>query len=68
MGLFGFAGAVEWEMSQDKRGQMTYYLYLKARKEGHQGSLEEVSEKGRGNRFGKGLSGGKDLLSLFYLL
>lgn len=63
MSLFGFQGKVEWDMYEDKRGQARYTLAIKARKEGHRGQLEDVSEKARGGKHGKGVSGGEESLS-----
>ena len=38
-------------------------LFIKARKEGHRGKLEDVSVKARGGKVGKGVSGGEESLS-----
>lgn len=63
MSHFQFEGEVDWESSEDKRGRTHFKLYIKARKEGHRGSLEDVSTKARGGRVGKGVSGGEESLS-----
>ncbi|KZE54107.1 chromosome segregation protein SMC [Brevibacillus parabrevis] len=63
MDRFGFDGEVSWEMHESRQGEMKYYLYMKARKQGHRGSLEEVSVKGRGGKVGRGVSGGEESLS-----
>lgn len=63
MGEFGFGGKIDWEMKPDRRNQVHYYLYLRARKEGHRGKMEDVSTKARGGKVGKGVSGGEESLS-----
>ncbi|MFJ9203250.1 hypothetical protein ACIROP_00110 [Bacillus velezensis] len=39
MSLFGFQGEIDWDMRTDRRHQIHYALYIKARKEGHRGKL-----------------------------
>lgn len=69
MDQFGFEGELDWDMQEDKKGTMRYYLYLKAKKYGHKMAMEDVSIKARGGRHGVGLSGGeKSLVSLLYAL
>lgn len=69
IGQFGFDGEIDWEMHEDKKGNIRYYLYLKAKKYGHRMAMEDVSIKARGGRQGVGLSGGeKSLVSLLYAL
>ncbi|MUV37851.1 Autophagy-related protein 23 [Lentibacillus sp. JNUCC-1] len=63
MSLFGFEGKIEWDMNTNRRGQIRYTLFIKARKEGHRGKVEDVSEKARGGKVGKGVSGGEESLS-----
>lgn len=63
MSLFGFQGEIDWDMRTDRRNQIHYALYIKARKEGHRGNLEDVSIKARGGKVGKGVSGGEESLS-----
>ncbi|MGE9754944.1 AAA family ATPase [Bacillus inaquosorum] len=63
MSLFGFQGEIDWDMRTDRRHQIHYALYIKARKEGHRGKLEDVSVKARGGKVGKGVSGGEESLS-----
>lgn len=63
MSLFGFQAEVDWDMRTDRRNQIHYALYIKARKEGHRGKLEDVSVKARGGKVGKGVSGGEESLS-----
>ncbi|WP_066298516.1 AAA family ATPase [Bacillus sp. FJAT-29937] len=63
MSLFGFEGKIEWDMNTDRRGQIRYTLFIKARKEGHRGKIEDVSVKARGGKVGKGVSGGEESLS-----
>ncbi|WP_068675122.1 AAA family ATPase [Oceanobacillus sp. Castelsardo] len=63
MSKFGFEGKVDWDMNTDRRGRIRYTLFIKARKEGHRGKLEDVSVKARGGKVGKGVSGGEESLS-----
>ncbi|MCT2534753.1 AAA family ATPase [Aquibacillus koreensis] len=63
MSLFGFQGQIDWDMRTDRHNQIHYALYIKARKEGHRGKLEDVSVKARGGKVGKGVSGGEESLS-----
>lgn len=63
MSQFQFEGEVDWESSEDKRGRMHFKLFIKARKEGHRGTMEDVSTKARGGKVGKGVSGGEESLS-----
>ncbi|MFW5438563.1 AAA family ATPase [Paenibacillus apiarius] len=63
MDMFGFAGEVDWHHQESKHGEIKYFLNVRARKQGHRGPLEEVSLKGRGNKVGKGVSGGEESLS-----
>ncbi|MCM3341218.1 chromosome segregation protein SMC [Paenibacillus sp. MER TA 81-3] len=63
MDMFGFDGEVDWHHQESKHGDIKYFLNVRARKQGHRGPLEEVSLKGRGNKVGKGVSGGEESLS-----
>lgn len=63
MEQFHFEGKVEWSMDTNKHGEMRYYLYIKARKKGHRGKMEDISAKGRGGKVGSGVSGGEESLS-----
>ncbi|ASA25837.1 AAA family ATPase [Paenibacillus donghaensis] len=63
MSLFQFEGEIDWDYHEDRRGRTHFNLYIKARKEGHRGTLEDVSLKARGGRVGKGVSGGEESLS-----
>ena len=63
MAAFQFQGEISWEPREDKKGRTHFHLYLKARKEGHRGTMEDVSVKARGGRVGKGVSGGEESLS-----
>lgn len=63
MESFQFEGVIECERVEEKSGRVKYLLYLKVRKIGHQGQLEEVSAKARSGKFGKGVSGGEESLS-----
>ncbi|MBO0959665.1 chromosome segregation protein SMC [Neobacillus sp. MM2021_6] len=63
MSHFQFEGEVDWDSSEDKRGRTHFKLFIKARKEGHRGTMEDVSTKARGGRVGKGVSGGEESLS-----
>ncbi|TKI71916.1 hypothetical protein FC756_03735 [Lysinibacillus mangiferihumi] len=63
MDLFQFEGQVEKERIEEKSGRVTFRLYIKARKIGHQGALEDVSMKARSGKVGLGVSGGEESLS-----
>ncbi|KGA99071.1 chromosome segregation protein SMC [Alkalihalobacillus alcalophilus ATCC 27647 = CGMCC 1.3604] len=63
MNEFQFEGDVSWESYEDRRQRTLFKLYIKARKEGHKGALEDVSVKARGGKVGKGVSGGEESLS-----
>ncbi|MFP3390748.1 AAA family ATPase [Brevibacillus sp. SIMBA_040] len=63
MSHFQFEGDISWESYEDQRKRIHFKLYIKARKEGHRGSLEDVSIKARGGKVGKGVSGGEESLS-----
>ncbi|MGG1662735.1 chromosome segregation protein SMC [Brevibacillus sp. NRS-1366] len=63
MSHFQFEGDISWESLEDQRKRIHFKLYIKARKEGHRGSLEDVSIKARGGKVGKGVSGGEESLS-----
>ncbi|UQZ34854.1 chromosome segregation protein SMC [Paenibacillus sp. PK3_47] len=63
MSHFQFEGEIDWEHHEDRRGRTHFSLFIKARKEGHRGTMEDVSVKARGGRVGKGVSGGEESLS-----
>ncbi|MGE7843516.1 AAA family ATPase [Lysinibacillus sp. NPDC093712] len=63
MDLFQFEGQVEKERIEEKSGRVIFRLYIKARKIGHQGALEDVSMKARSGKVGLGVSGGEESLS-----
>ncbi|WP_251027970.1 MULTISPECIES: chromosome segregation protein SMC [unclassified Bacillus (in: firmicutes)] len=63
MSQFQFEGEISWEPYEDRRRRTHFNLYIKARKEGHRGAMEDVSIKARGGRVGKGVSGGEESLS-----
>lgn len=63
MGEFQFQSDINWDSVEDKKGRTTFRLYIKARKEGHRGTMEDVSFKARGGKVGKGVSGGEESLS-----
>ncbi|MCA0149712.1 AAA family ATPase [Rossellomorea vietnamensis] len=63
MSHFQFEGEVSWESYEDKKGRTHFRLFIKARKEGHRGTMEDVSTKARGGKVGKGVSGGEESLS-----
>lgn len=63
MSHFQFEGLVDWESYEDRKSRTHFKLYIKARKEGHRGKLEDVSTKARGGKVGKGVSGGEESLS-----
>lgn len=62
MSHFQFEGEVDWS-TEDKKGRTHFKLFIKARKEGHRGTMEDVSTKARGGKVGKGVSGGEESLS-----
>ncbi|MFC4354254.1 AAA family ATPase [Chryseomicrobium palamuruense] len=62
MSQFQFEGKVEWA-STEKKGRTLFSLFIKVRKEGHRGTMDDVSKKARGGRVGKGVSGGEESLS-----
>lgn len=69
MSHFQFEGDIDWDPYEDKRGRTHFKLYIKARKEGHRGTMEDVSTKARGGKVGKGVSGGEEsLTSLLFAL
>ena len=63
MDEFQFEGKIEYERFEDKKGRTTFKLYIKARKIGHSGRLEDVGTKARHGKLGKGVSGGEESLS-----
>lgn len=63
MDEFHFEGKIEYERYEDKKGRTTFKLYIKARKVGHSGRLEDVGTKARHGKLGKGVSGGEESLS-----
>jgi chromosome segregation ATPase len=63
MSQFQFEGEISWDSFEDRRKRTHFHLFIKARKEGHRGALEDVSIKARGGRVGKGVSGGEESLS-----
>ncbi|MNJ52687.1 hypothetical protein D3C77_480350 [compost metagenome] len=63
MSQFQFEGDIGWVQYEDGRKRTRFELYIKARKEGHRGAMEDVSVKARGGRVGKGVSGGEESLS-----
>ncbi|MDQ1002631.1 chromosome segregation ATPase [Neobacillus niacini] len=63
MSQFQFEGEISWASFEDRRQRTHFQLFIKARKEGHRGALEDVSIKARGGRVGKGVSGGEESLS-----
>lgn len=63
MSHFQFEGDIDWVQYEDSRNRTRFELYIKARKEGHRGAMEDVSVKARGGRVGKGVSGGEESLS-----
>lgn len=63
MSQFQFEGDISWDSFEDRRKRTHFQLFIKARKEGHRGSLEDVSVKARGGKVGKGVSGGEESLS-----
>ncbi|WP_411503256.1 chromosome segregation protein SMC [Brevibacillus centrosporus] len=63
LGHFQFEGDINWESYEDHKKRVHFKLYIKVRKEGHRGSMEDVSIKARGGKVGKGVSGGEESLS-----
>lgn len=63
MGQFQFEGDISWDSYEDRKKRTHFNLFIKARKEGHRGTMEDVSTKARGGRVGKGVSGGEESLS-----
>lgn len=63
MDLFQFEGQIDKERIEEKSGRVQFKLFIKARKIGHQGALEDVSVKARSGKVGKGVSGGEESLS-----
>lgn len=63
MDVFQFEGQIEKERVEEKNGRIRFLLYIKARKHGHKGTLEDVSMKARSGKVGKGVSGGEESLS-----
>ena len=63
MSEFQFEGEISWESYEDRKKRTHFNLYIKARKEGHRGAMEDVSIKARGGKVGKGVSGGEESLS-----
>lgn len=63
MGEFTFEGQIRYEKFLDKKDRPIFKLFIYVRKEGHRGKFEDVSQKARGNRVGKGVSGGEESLS-----
>lgn len=63
MDYFHFEGRIEKKRIEDTRGRIKFLLYIKARKHGHKSTLEDVSEKARNGKVGKGVSGGEESLS-----
>lgn len=63
MSQFQFEGEISWESYEDRKKRTHFNLFIKARKEGHRGTMEDVSVKARGGKVGKGVSGGEESLS-----
>ena len=63
MGEFIFEGQIKYEKFLDKKERPFFRLFIYVRKEGHRAKFEDVSQKARGNRVGKGVSGGEESLS-----
>ncbi|PLS02454.1 AAA family ATPase [Neobacillus cucumis] len=63
MAHFQFDGEISWESYEDRQNRTHFKLFIKARKEGHRGVMEDVSVKARGGKVGKGVSGGEESLS-----
>ncbi|WP_397538078.1 AAA family ATPase [Rummeliibacillus pycnus] len=63
MDEFQFEGKIECERFEDKKGRIIFQLFIKVRKIGHSGKLEDVGTKARRGKLGKGVSGGEESLS-----
>lgn len=63
MDEFQFEGQIEYDRVEDKKGRITFRLFIKVRKAGHQGNLVDVSLKARNGKVAKGVSGGEESLS-----
>lgn len=63
MDEFQFEGQIEHDRVIDKKGRITFRLFIKVRKAGHKGPLVDVSLKARNGKVAKGVSGGEESLS-----
>ncbi|WP_239712537.1 AAA family ATPase [Paenibacillus sp. 19GGS1-52] len=53
MSDFQFEGQIDWKQQEDRKGRVLFHLFIRARKEGHRGTLEDVSVKARGEELAK---------------
>lgn len=63
MNEFQFECEVSFDKYEEKNGRINFRLFIKVRKQGHRGKMEDVSIKARAGRVGKGVSGGEESLS-----
>lgn len=63
MSHFQFECEVSVDQYESKAGRILFRLFIKVRKQGHRGKLEDVSVKARAGKVGKGVSGGEESLS-----
>lgn len=63
MSHFQFESEVSVDQYENKSGRILFRLFIKVRKQGHRGKMEDVSVKARAGKVGKGVSGGEESLS-----
>lgn len=60
---FQFECDINFDKYEEKNGRVNFRLFIKVRKQGHRGRMEDVSLKARAGKVGKGVSGGEESLS-----
>lgn len=60
---FQFECGISFDKYEEKHGRVIFRLFIKVRKQGHRGKMEDVSLKARAGKVGKGVSGGEESLS-----
>src|SRR5699024_2282038 len=63
MNEFQFECEIDFDKYEEKNDRINFRLFIKVRKQGHRGKMEDVSLKARAGRVGKGVSGGEESLS-----
>lgn len=63
MNEFQFECEIDFDKYEERNGRINFRLFIKVRKQGHRGKMEDVSLKARAGRVGKGVSGGEESLS-----